>query len=90
MPIEQISEPALVDIVGVAERPVSNGHLRITVRIEGDAANGFPPVEELDTAILEAFMAIGSVGWVGTVNKNYRSVSTLAPLPDPPTEILSL
>lgn len=83
MPQEQMGPPTLIDIIGLAEKPVSNGSLRITVKIEGDPANGFPPDEELHAEIFQAFMAIGSVGWVGTVHKNYRQTSTLEPSPDP-------
>lgn len=89
MPVEQISEPLLIDVLGRAEKAVSNGTLFLSMRIEPDPANGWPPIEELNAVLLEAFSAVGAVGWVGEIGKQYRSSSTFVPSPDPepaPTE----
>lgn len=81
MPVEQTTEPVLTEVTGHAEKQVSIGILTIDIRIAGDPANGWPPADELDLALLELFNAVGYEGWVGTVSKRYLSSSTLAPNP---------
>ena len=83
MPVEHTTEPILSAVSGQARKAVSNGVLTIRIAIEGDPANGYPPEDELNRALVELFHAVGYEGWIGSVSKQYLSTATYAPNPAP-------
>lgn len=86
MPIIVTNPPALVEVRGRANKQTASGDLNVSIVVT-EGAGGWPPLEELQAALLELFSLTATAGWVGTLQLRYESGQTLHPdLPDPEPE----
>jgi hypothetical protein len=83
VPIIVTNPPALVEVRGNANKATPSGDLNVSIVVT-EGAGGWPPMPELQAALLELFSLTATAGWVGTLQLRYESGQTLHPdLPEP-------
>ncbi|MBA3907102.1 MAG: hypothetical protein H0X35_10525 [Pseudonocardiales bacterium] len=78
MPIIVTNPPALVEVRGAANKQTASGDLNVSIVVT-EGAGGWPPMAELQAALLELFSLTATAGWVGTLQLRYESGQTLHP-----------
>lgn len=85
MPIIENNPPFLVEVRGSANKVTPSGDLQVSI-VVAPGINGWPPMNELQAALLELFSATAAAGWVGALQLKYESGQTLFPDPEPEPE----